>query len=113
MRADYPMVILVNGSSASASEIVSGALQDFKRAKLIGEKTFGKGSVQRLLPMTDTIKEFLGGESTLRLTVQHYYLPSGRSIHTQRSRDGKIVSNDLDFLPKCFVELRPPFPVIF
>lgn len=90
MRPDYPMVILVNGSSASASEIVSGALQDFKRAKLIGEKTFGKGSVQRLLPMTENIKSVLGGESTLRLTVQHYYLPSGRSIHTKRSSDGKI-----------------------
>lgn len=107
MRADYPMVILVNGSSASASEIVSGALQDFKRAKLIGEKTFGKGSVQRLLPMTDTIKEFLGGESTLRLTVQHYYLPSGRSIHTRRNRDGKIVAKggiepDLKVEPREF-----------
>jgi C-terminal processing protease CtpA/Prc len=92
MRADYPMVILVNSSSASASEIVSGALQDFKRAKLIGVKTFGKGSVQRLLPMTETVKDLLGGESTLRLTVQHYYLPSGRLIHTQRDREGKITT---------------------
>ncbi|MGE4633014.1 MAG: S41 family peptidase [Planctomycetota bacterium] len=92
MRPDYPVVILVNGSSASASEIVSGALQDFKRARLIGKKTFGKGSVQRLLPMTENIKKLLGGESTLRLTVQHYYLPSGRSIHTRRDRDGKITA---------------------
>lgn len=104
-RPDYPMVILVNGSSASASEIVSGALQDFKRAKLIGEKTFGKGSVQRLLPMTENIKSVLGGESTLRLTVQHYYLPSGRSIHTRRDRDGKIVAKggidpDLEVKPE-------------
>ncbi|MDE0960233.1 MAG: S41 family peptidase [Planctomycetota bacterium] len=91
MRDDYPMVVLVNGSSASASEIVSGALQDFKRAKLIGERTYGKGSVQRLLPMADSVNRLLGGESTLRLTVQHYYLPSGRSIHTQRDADGKIL----------------------
>jgi C-terminal peptidase prc len=91
MRADYPMVVLVNGSSASASEIVAGALQDFKRAKLIGVKTYGKGSVQRLLPMADSVNRMLGGESTLRLTVQHYYLPSGRSIHTQRDQDGKLL----------------------
>ena len=92
MRPDYPVVVLVNGSSASASEIVAGALQDFERARLIGKKTFGKGSVQRLLPMTENIKKVLGGESTLRLTVQHYYLPSGRSIHTRRDRDGKIIA---------------------
>ncbi len=91
MREDYPMMVLVNGSSASASEIVSGALQDFKRAKLIGVKTYGKGSVQRLLPMADSVNRLLGGESTLRLTVQHYYLPSGRSIHTQRDAQGKIL----------------------
>lgn len=90
-RADYPMVVLVNESSASASEIVSGAFQDFKRAKLIGQKTYGKGSVQRLLPMSRRIQNLLGGESTLRLTVQRYYLPSGRSIHTERDSDGKIV----------------------
>jgi len=91
MRDGYPMMVLVNGSSASASEIVSGALQDFKRAKLIGVKTYGKGSVQRLLPMADSVNRLLGGESTLRLTVQHYYLPSGRSIHTQRDPQGKIL----------------------
>ena len=90
-RDDYPIVVLVNESSASASEIVSGALQDFKRAKLIGQKTYGKGSVQRLLPMSRRIQNLLGGESTLRLTVQRYYLPSGRSIHTERDSDGKIV----------------------
>ncbi|OUU22966.1 MAG: hypothetical protein CBC13_06750 [Planctomycetia bacterium TMED53] len=90
-RADYPMVVLINESSASASEIVSGAFQDFKRAKLIGQKTYGKGSVQRLLPMSRRIQNLLGGESTLRLTVQRYYLPNGRSIHTERDSDGKIV----------------------
>ena len=91
-RQDYPMVVLVDESSASASEIVSGALQDFKRAKLIGKKSYGKGSVQRLLPMSRQIQTLLGGESTLRLTVQRYYLPSGRSIHTERDSDGKIVT---------------------
>ena len=71
-----PMVVLVNGGTASASEIVSGALQDHKRAPLIGEKTFGKGSVQQILDVHAT-----GNETRLRLTIAKYYLPSGRSIH--------------------------------
>ncbi len=67
-----PMVVLVNGGSASASEIVSGALQDHKRAVLVGEKTFGKGSVQVVLPITKT--------EAIKLTIARYYLPSGRTI---------------------------------
>jgi carboxyl-terminal processing protease len=67
-----PIAILVNGGSASASEIVSGALQDKKRAIVVGEKTFGKGSVQVILP--------IGKGEGLRLTVARYYLPSGRTI---------------------------------
>ncbi len=67
-----PIVVLVNGGSASASEIVSGALQDFKRAVIVGEKTFGKGSVQIVLPV--------GKTEALKLTVARYYLPSGRTI---------------------------------
>ena len=90
-RPDYPMVVLVNGSSASASEIVSGALQDFERASIIGGRTFGKGSVQRLLPLPNHVNKLLGGESLLRLTVQHYYLPSGRSIHTIRDSEGRTI----------------------
>jgi carboxyl-terminal processing protease len=67
-----PIVVLVNGGSASASEIVSGALQDLNRSVIVGEKTFGKGSVQVVMPM--------GKDEALKLTVARYYLPSGRTI---------------------------------
>ncbi len=69
-----PMVVLVNEGSASASEIVSGALQDHKRAIVVGEKTFGKGSVQVVLPITNDKQE------GIKLTIAKYYLPSGRTI---------------------------------
>ena len=71
---DIPMVVLINGGSASASEIVSGSLQDHKRAVIVGEQTFGKGSVQVILPL-----EGNGGDA-IRLTIARYYLPSGRTI---------------------------------
>ena len=67
-----PLIILINRGSASASEIVSGALKDHKRAILLGEKTFGKGSVQSIIPLKD--------KGAIRLTIAKYYLPSGTSI---------------------------------
>lgn len=69
---NMPMVVLINGGSASASEIVSGALQDHKRAVLVGTKSFGKGSVQVVLPISE--------DEAIKLTIARYYLPSGRTI---------------------------------
>ncbi len=75
INSAIPMVVLVNGGSASASEIVSGALQDRKRAIIIGKKTFGKGSVQVVIP--------IGNKEGIKLTVARYYLPSGRTIQNK------------------------------
>lgn len=73
-KTKLPLVVLVNEGSASASEIVSGSLQDHKRAVIIGEKTFGKGSVQAVLPIDNERTE------NIKLTIAKYYLPSGRTI---------------------------------
>ena len=78
------MIIIINNGSASASEIVSGALKDHKRAIILGERTYGKGSVQSIIPLKN------GGG--IRLTISKYYLPSGKSI------------SDVGVLPDIFVE---------
>ncbi|MDD5661080.1 MAG: S41 family peptidase [Candidatus Omnitrophica bacterium] len=78
---DLPLVIMINEGSASGSEIVAGALQDYKRAIIIGMKSFGKGSVQTVIP--------LGDGSALRMTTSHYFTPSGKIIH------GKGVAPDI------------------
>ncbi len=82
-----PLIVLINGGSASASEIVAGALQDHKRAIIVGTKSFGKGSVQSILPVEK--------EGAIRLTTARYYTPSGRSIQS------------LGVAPDVIVELRP------
>ncbi|MBC2856080.1 S41 family peptidase [Cetobacterium sp. 2A] len=87
---DFPLVVLINEGSASASEIVAGAVKDHKRGKLIGEKSFGKGSVQTLIPLPD-------GDG-IKLTIAKYYTPSGVSIHgVGIEPDIKIEEKD-DFL---------------
>ena len=83
-----PMVVLVNGGSASASEIVAGALQDHQRAKVLGTQTFGKGSVQTILPLTNN--------TAIKLTTARYYTPGGRSIQAKGIEPDYVVEDPQD-----------------
>jgi carboxyl-terminal processing protease len=89
---NFPIIVLVNQHSASAAEIVSGSLKDNKRALVIGERTYGKGSVQELIPLDDNSGE-------LKLTVAYYYLPSGRLVH--RKKD----ATDWGVIPQIIVPM--------
>ena len=96
---DIPLIILLNRGSASASEIVSGALQDFKRALIIGANSFGKGSVQTIFPLSDG--------TALRLTIAKYYLPSGRPItRGEGPNDRNGITPDLEIKLPIEDEIR-------
>jgi carboxyl-terminal processing protease len=94
-----PLIVLINGGTASASEIVSGALQDHRRATIIGTRSFGKGSVQTIIP--------LGGNGALRLTTARYYTPSGRSIQAQGIEPDIVVDQPL---PKDLADQAAEMP---
>lgn len=83
----FPMIVLVNGGTASAAEIVAGALQDHQRALVLGTETFGKGSVQTILPLDES--------SALRLTTARYYTPSGRSIQATGVEPDIVMENEI------------------
>ena len=99
-RTGYPIVCLVNEYSASASEVVSGCLQDYDRAIIVGQRTYGKGSVQRLVGV-DSEKGAM-----LKITVQYWYLPLGRCINTIRDEKG-LVKKEGGVEPDISVEQKP------
>jgi len=96
---EFPMIVLVNAGSASASEIVAGALQDHKRALVLGTQTFGKGSVQTILPLDES--------AAIRLTTARYYTPNGRSIQATGITPDIVLDN---IVTKASAEGGPSFP---
>ena len=103
-KREYPIAVLVNRMSASASELTSGALQDLKRATIIGEVTYGKGSVQNIIPM--------GGGTALRLTIATYHTPSGRTPHGKGITPDVLVPIDditrANFIKRCQIDALGP-----
>ena len=101
---DWPMVVLVDGASASASEVVAGALQDLDRALVVGQTTFGKGSVQSVYPLREHTM-------ALKLTTARYYTPSGRSIHKGaiEQSDASDDGSDSDSTPAKADTVKPSF----
>jgi len=103
-KRDYPMVVLLDRLSASASELTAGALQDLKRATVVGEVSYGKGSVQNIIPM--------GGGTALRLTIATYHTPSGNTPHRKGiTPDVWVTIDDIsreNFAKRCQIDTLPP-----
>lgn len=103
-KRDYPVVVLINRMSASASELTAGALQDLKRASVVGELSYGKGSVQNIIPM--------GGGTALRLTIATYHTPSGNTPHRKGITPDVVVEIDetsrSNFLKRCQLDALDP-----
>jgi carboxyl-terminal processing protease len=103
-KRDYPVVVLIDRMSASASELTAGALQDLKRAKIVGELSYGKGSVQNIIPT--------GGGTALRLTIATYHTPSGNTPHHKGITPDVVVKIDdharANFAKRCQLRTLPP-----
>jgi len=103
-KRDYPVVVLLDRMSASASELTAGALQDLKRATVIGEVSYGKGSVQNIIPM--------GGGTALRLTIATYHTPSGNTPHRKGITPDVAVpideTNRVNFTKRCQIDALGP-----
>jgi len=100
IRDDYPVIVMINGASASASEIFAGSIQDWDRGIVVGQTSFGKGSVQRIFPLTDG--------NGLKITTAKYYINSGRCIHKDLNdkllKDERVINGDMS--PDEFEELQ-------